>query len=138
MVKNASAGDIGDSGLISGLGRSPGGRHSNPLQYSCLENTMDRGAWCAMVHRVTKSQTQLKCLSIAHTAQYTLQTIQKKYSTLHQVTQLGKSIIKNYSKLMFRENDFKMINCYAKSFQIVLCHNLYIKSTLYFLIKGLI
>ena len=71
VLKNltGNAGDPRDMGLIPRLGRSPGGRHSNPLQYSCLENTMDRGAWCAMVHRVTKSQTQLKCLSIAHTAQ---------------------------------------------------------------------
>ena len=46
--------------FISRLGRSLGGGHSNPLQYSCLENSMDRGAWRATVHRVTKSQTQLK------------------------------------------------------------------------------
>ena len=44
---------------IPGLGRSPGGGHSNPLQYSCLENPMDRGAWQATVHEVTKSWTQL-------------------------------------------------------------------------------
>ena len=50
-------------GSISGLGRSPGGGHGNPLQCSCLENPMDRGAWRAMVHRVTKSQTQLRRLS---------------------------------------------------------------------------
>ena len=50
----------GDAGLISGLGRSPGGGHDNPLQYSCLENPMDRGAWQATVHRVAKSQTLLK------------------------------------------------------------------------------
>ena len=46
-----------DAGSISGLGRSPGGGHDNPLQYSCLENPMDRGAWQAMVHRVAKSRT---------------------------------------------------------------------------------
>ena len=45
------------------MGRSPRGGHGNPLQYSCLENPMDRGAWQATVHRVTKSQTQLKRLS---------------------------------------------------------------------------
>ena len=49
--------NAGDEGLISGLGRSPGGGHSHPLQYSCLENPMDRGAWQAQVHRVTKSRT---------------------------------------------------------------------------------
>ena len=59
MVKNllASAGDTRDVGSIPGSGRSPGGGCGNPLQYSCLENPMDRGAWWAMVHRVTESNT---------------------------------------------------------------------------------
>ena len=59
MVKNppANAGDIRDTGSILGSERSPGRGHGNPLQYSCLENPMDRSAWQAMVHRVTKSQT---------------------------------------------------------------------------------
>ena len=59
MVKNmpASAGGIRDSGLIPGLGRVPGEGNSNPLQYSCLENAMDREAWWATVHRVAKSRT---------------------------------------------------------------------------------
>jgi len=59
VVKNplANAGDVRDSGLIPGSGRSPGERNGNPLQYSCLENPMDRGAWQATVNRVTKSQT---------------------------------------------------------------------------------
>ena len=59
MVKNppANAGDITEAGSIPGLGRSPGGRHGNPLQYSCLENPMDRGAWWDIVHTVAKSQT---------------------------------------------------------------------------------
>ena len=54
MVKNllANAGDVRDAGPIPGSGRSPGGGHGNPLQYSCLENPMDRGAWRATVHRV--------------------------------------------------------------------------------------
>ena len=61
MVKNlpANAGDLKDIGLIPGLGRYPVGEHGNPLQYSCLENLMDREAWWAIVHRVTKSWTQL-------------------------------------------------------------------------------
>ena len=64
VVKNppAKARDMSDAGLTPGLGRSPGGGHGNPLQCSCLENPMDRGAWRAMVHRVTQSQTQLKRL----------------------------------------------------------------------------
>ena len=58
-VKNspANAGDIRDVGSIPGTGRSPGGGHSNPPQYSCLENPMDRGAWQATVHKVAQSQT---------------------------------------------------------------------------------
>ena len=59
MVKNlpANAGDLRGEGLIPGLVRSPGGGHANSLQYSCLENPMDRGAWQASVHRVAESQT---------------------------------------------------------------------------------
>ena len=49
-----------EEGSIRGLGRSPGGGHGNPFQYSCLENPMDKGAWWARVHRVTKSWTRLK------------------------------------------------------------------------------
>ena len=57
VVKNlpANAGDAGDVGLIPGSGRSPGGGNGNPLQYSCLKNSMDRGAGLAIVHRVEKS-----------------------------------------------------------------------------------
>ena len=57
MVKNllANAGGIRDTGSIPGSGRSPGGGHGKPLQYSCLENPIDRGAWWATVHRVTES-----------------------------------------------------------------------------------
>jgi len=62
VVKNqlAIARDVRNVGLIPGSGRSPGGGHSNPLQYSCLENPMDRGARQATVHRIANSQTQLK------------------------------------------------------------------------------
>ena len=58
MVKNlpAKAGDIRDVGSIPGLGRFLGGGHGNPLQYSCLENPIDREAWWATVHRVAQSQ----------------------------------------------------------------------------------
>jgi len=48
----ANAGDVGDAGSIPGSGRSPGGEHGKPLQYSCLESPMERGAWQAAVHRV--------------------------------------------------------------------------------------
>ena len=59
VIKNlpANAGDTRDVGLIPGLGRYPGEGHGNPFQYSFLENSTDRGAWQASVHRVTKNQT---------------------------------------------------------------------------------
>ena len=60
VVKNphANAEDIRDVGWIPGSGRSPGEGHGNPLQYSCLENLMDRGAWPAVIHKVVKSRTR--------------------------------------------------------------------------------
>ena len=62
MVKNppANSGDARDVGSIPGLGKSPAGGHGNPLQYSCLENPIDRDGWWATVHGVTKSWTGLK------------------------------------------------------------------------------
>ena len=58
MIKNlpANAEDVRDVGSIPGSGRSPGGRHDNPFQYSCLEKPMDRGAWQTTVHVVAKSR----------------------------------------------------------------------------------
>ena len=55
-----NTGDLRDTGLIPGLRRSPGGGYGNPLQYPCLENPMDKEAWWAVVHGVTKSRMQLK------------------------------------------------------------------------------
>ena len=65
VVKNppANAGDIRDPGSIPRMGRSSGGGHGNPLQHSCLENPVDRGAWWAAVYEVAQSQTRLKRLS---------------------------------------------------------------------------
>ena len=65
MVENlpANAGDVRDLGSIPRSGRCPAGGHGNPLQYSCLENPLDRGDWWATVRRVSKSWTQLKLLS---------------------------------------------------------------------------
>ena len=54
-----NAGDVRYQGSVPGLGRPPGERNGNPLQYSCLENPIDRGTWQATVHGVAKSQTQL-------------------------------------------------------------------------------
>ena len=76
VVKNllATAGDARDAGSVPEVGRSPGERHGNPLQYSYLENPTDRRAWQATVHGITKNQTQLNTL--AHT--YTMAT--ERYS----------------------------------------------------------
>ena len=78
-VKNppANAGDIKDVGSIPGSGRSPGGGHDDPLQYSCLEKPMDRAAWWATVHGVSQSQSRLSdlacmqvlCSCLAHRAE---------------------------------------------------------------------
>ena len=59
MVTNppANAGEVGDTGLIPGLGGSPGEGHGNPLQYSCLENPMEKGAWQATVQGATELDT---------------------------------------------------------------------------------
>ena len=68
-VKNlpANAGDIRNTGLIPGSGRSPGEGNGNPLQYSCLGNPMDRGAWRAIVHRVAKGSDMTVATEHAHT-----------------------------------------------------------------------
>ena len=68
MVKYlpANADEIRDVCSIPGFERSPGGGHGSPLEYSCLENPMDRGTWPAIVHRVTKSQIQLSYLACTH------------------------------------------------------------------------
>ena len=60
VVKNqpANAGDIKDVGSIPGSGRFPGGEHGNPLQYSCLKNPMDRGAWQIVVHKIERDMTE--------------------------------------------------------------------------------
>ena len=72
MVKNlaANSGDIRNTGSIPGLGRFPGEWHGNPLQYSCLENLMDRGVWWDTVHRVENSGTPLKRLSMQAQGEY--------------------------------------------------------------------
>ena len=73
LVKNppANAGDIRDAGLIPGSGRSPGVGNRNPLQYSCLENSMNRRAWQAMMHGVAKCQPQLSTHTHTHTRTHT-------------------------------------------------------------------
>ena len=81
VVKNppANSGDIRDVGLIPGSGRSPEGRHGNPLQYFYLENPKDRGAWWATVYRVAQSWTLLKWLSL-HAPYTDVQWIMKQFT----------------------------------------------------------
>ena len=67
-----SACNAGDAGSVSGLERSPGKGNDYPLQYSCLENPMDRGAWPAVVQGVTKSLTQLSGFHFSHTCVQTI------------------------------------------------------------------
>ena len=82
--------------MIPGSGRSPGGGHGNPLQYSCLENPMDRGAWQDTVHSVTKSQTQLKRLSMhVH-----LKMVKMEKLILHVFHSFSK---RNHFPLLFRK-----------------------------------
>ena len=75
VVKNSpdNAGVIRGSGLIPGSGRSPGGQHGNPLQYACLENPMDRGAWWAVVQRAAKSETRLSTHAMTNYMEYFFQ-----------------------------------------------------------------
>ena len=79
VVKNlpANAGDAGDPGSIPGSGRSPGGGHDNPLQYSCLENPVNRGAWRATVHGVSKESDTGKATKRARTHTHTSMQTEK-------------------------------------------------------------
>ena len=83
VVKNlpANAGDVRDAGSIPRSGRSPGGGHGNPLLYYCLENPMDRGAWWATVHGVTKSWTGLNDLACTYTKDRTQPFRSKAWGT---------------------------------------------------------
>ena len=80
QVKNPPA-NARDMGSIPGLGRSPGGGHGNPRQYSCLENPMDRGAWRATVHRISKSQTRKLQVRSLHACN--LARMQESPRTIH-------------------------------------------------------
>ena len=79
-----SACNAGDPGLIPGLGRSPGEGNGNLLQYSCLENPMDRGAWRATVHGVIKSQTRLSNFTLAFDFDHWLDQSLKRWGKLSQ------------------------------------------------------
>ena len=93
VVKNlpATAGDVRGKVSIPGLGRSPGGGHGHPLQYSCRENPMDRGAWRATVHGVSKSRTWLKRLGThAHTLSWLPFSLKSKMGFFVPHTFVGK------------------------------------------------
>ena len=109
MVKNlpANAGDVRDMGSTPGLGRSPGEGHGNPLQYSCLENPVDQGAWWTTVHRAAKSWAQLNQLSVhtrarAHTHTHT--HTEAMQSTTHPTP----PPTNNWIGLKEREHEIKM------------------------------
>ena len=84
VVKNppSTAGDARDVGSVPGLGRSPGGGNGNPHQFSCLENSMDRGGWWATVHGVAKSQKQLITHTHTHTHIYTHTKLRSRYKAI--------------------------------------------------------
>ena len=88
MVKNlpANARDAGNLGLILGSGRSPGGGNSNPCQYSCLENFMDRGDWWATLHGVTELDTTEHTCAHTHIHTYTLSLSLSPYHNIAQLT----------------------------------------------------
>ena len=89
VVKNlpANAGDAGDTGLIPGLGRSPAEGHVNPLEYSCLKNFMERGAWRATAHGVAESRTHRVTKGVAMRARNLVnRKVFYKLLTLHKYT----------------------------------------------------
>ena len=103
---SASAGGIRNVGSITGLGGSPGGGHGNPLLYSCLETPMNREAWCAAIHGVTKSQTGLERL---HRAQPPVPTIVLSVSM--NLTPQGASSQWNHIFVLFTIGFFHVAKC---------------------------
>ena len=100
VVKNppANAGNLRDMGFIRGSGRAPGGGNDNPLQYSCLENPMERGAWWATAHGVAESWTQVRLLSMhAHK------------SVLFSTESPGPRIVPDTSKRTHSLNDYYLL-----------------------------
>ena len=126
VIKNlpANAGDIRDIALIPGSGRSPGEGHGNPLQYSCLENPMDRGAWWATGHRVAQSRTWLK--------QFTMHACQRCQKTTwrleeRQGTNSSSQRPKGANLFMSWSQTYGLQNCETRNFCclnqfVLLCH----------------
>ena len=113
LVKNlpANARDIRDAGLIPGLGRSPGGVHSNPLQYSCLENLMDRGARWAIVHGIAE-ESVCKQLS-THTSNLTIMYNRHFKNNLHEL------LLTIY---IWGKQDFFFFTIIYNKFNFILCN----------------
>ena len=112
------AGDTGDMGSIPGSERFPGGRHGKPLQYSCLENPMDRGAWQSTIHRVTKSETWLKRLSThthTHTHTSILIIIYSDFPSVLQLNLLQKKIVR-YFHILFLSLPTKKVSLLPLNF----------------------
>ena len=107
VVKNlpANAGHVWDAGLIPRLGRSPGGGDGNTLQFSGLENPMDRRAWCVTVHGVAQSRTRLKQLSTMHNNAWI-----PKHIHAHTLIRTGLQCFNNYCRLHGQKVMFKQHN----------------------------
>ena len=117
-----NAGATRDSGLIPGSGRSLGGGHGNLLQYSCLENPMNRGTWQTIAHRVTKSQTRLKQLS-THTCREITEEIAGSWKLNGELSEAGgrgNNICKN-GDLRRRIVNCKKVKNSAELAQKVIC-----------------
>ena len=120
MVKNPpNAGNLRDTGLISGWGRSPGGEYGHPVLYSCLENPMDRRAWRATVHEVTK--THAMTLKMLRTALLWRFEREKKMKMV--------SLRKKCVVLSARQFDTQVITCYCRLFQITLSESISLVGT---------
>ena len=133
MLKNPPANAL-EGVLIPGSGRSPGEGNGNPLQYSCLENPMDRGVWWAIVHRVAKSQTRLKQFSTAHDHVVQFSSVAQSCPTLcdpwtaaHQAS-LSITNSQNLLKLM-------SIELVMPSYHLILCHPLLLRHPLLLLLS---
>ena len=118
VVKNrsANAGDVRDVGLIPWLGRSPGGGHGNPLQYSCQKNPMDRGAWRATVHWIAKSQTNevkvaQSCLTLCDPVGYTVHGFLQP--------RILEWVAFPFSRVSSKPRDWTQVSCIADRFLTV-------------------
>ena len=121
-----NAGDAGHLGSVPGWGRSPGGRNGYPLQHSCLENPMHRGAWWATVHGVEKSQIQLKCLSM-----------HMVFATKHISFTIQQYIFAYSNNIIFTSKiKYKFLPCICKCVHVSMYRNtFYMFLKIYMLIK---